>query len=129
MSQGVKSFVLLSMIFLHILDDFTLQGILANMKQKKWWKDHTSNEMYENDWTIALLLHAFSWTFSIMLPIAVVYSFDLDIMFMLCFVANFIVHSAVDNLKANKLKINLIQDQFMHLFQIVLTSIILLRGV
>lgn len=30
-------YVLLMMLFLHILDDFHLQGCLANLKQKSWW--------------------------------------------------------------------------------------------
>lgn len=30
-------FLLLLMIFLHIVDDYYLQGILASMKQKEWW--------------------------------------------------------------------------------------------
>ena len=32
-----KMFCLLLMIFLHIIDDYKLQGILASMKQKNWW--------------------------------------------------------------------------------------------
>ena len=31
-----KIFILLAMIFLHIIDDYKLQGSLASMKQKKW---------------------------------------------------------------------------------------------
>ena len=34
--MAVKVFLL--MILLHVIDDFHLQGILANMKQKEWWK-------------------------------------------------------------------------------------------
>ena len=31
---------LLTMIFLHIVDDYYLQGVLAKMKQRKWWEDN-----------------------------------------------------------------------------------------
>ena len=34
--MAVKVFLL--MILLHVIDDFHLQGILASMKQKEWWK-------------------------------------------------------------------------------------------
>ena len=31
--------VCMFMILMHIIEDFHLQGIMANMKQKKWWED------------------------------------------------------------------------------------------
>ena len=64
----MKIFILFSMIFCHIVDDFYLQGCLAKFKQKKWWQENYPNELYRNDWIISLLIHAFSWTFMIMLP-------------------------------------------------------------
>ena len=33
----IEIFMLLFMVFLHIVDDYYLQGILASMKQKQWW--------------------------------------------------------------------------------------------
>lgn len=40
-------FLLLLMIFLHIVDDYYLQGILASMKQKEWWhKTAPENRIY-----------------------------------------------------------------------------------
>ena len=33
-----KAFIFIAMALLHILEDFHLQGILANMKQKSWWQ-------------------------------------------------------------------------------------------
>ena len=36
----MKLFILLCMIFCHIIDDYYLQGILASMKQKSWWKNN-----------------------------------------------------------------------------------------
>jgi len=44
--------VLLCMFFLHIIDDFKLQGILADFKQKSWWKKNYPNELYKYDWII-----------------------------------------------------------------------------
>ena len=56
------------MIFMHIVDDYYLQGILASMKQRLWWKQRASEPTYRYDYIWALLMHAFSWTFMIMLP-------------------------------------------------------------
>lgn len=58
------------MLFCHIVDDYYLQGILASMKQKKWWQENAPDKLYEYDYLIALLMHGFSWAFMIMLPIA-----------------------------------------------------------
>ena len=32
----MEIFMLISMLFCHIIDDYCLQGILASMKQKSW---------------------------------------------------------------------------------------------
>lgn len=54
--------ILFSMIFLHILDDFCLQGIMASMKQKSWWQKDSvgSQPKYKNDYIAALFAHSFS---------------------------------------------------------------------
>lgn len=114
------------MIFCHVVDDYYLQGWLASAKQKKWWKENAPNELYKNDYKAALLVHSFSWAFSINLPI-LVYALFLHILssiilpYFILLVVNMIIHYIVDNLKANKLKINLIADQNIHLFQILIS--------
>ena len=115
--------IFLAMIFLHIVDDYYLQGILAQMKQKKFWKEQAPDELYKYDYIWALIMHAFSWTFMIMLPL--IFVSPISPVFYVIFVVNLAVHAYVDNLKANKHKINLWQDQLIHLAQIILTFIIL----
>ena len=115
--------IFLTMIFLHIVDDYYLQGILAQMKQKKFWKEQAPDELYKYDYIWALIMHAFSWTFMIMLPL--IFVSPISPAFYIIFVVNLAVHAYVDNLKANKHKINLWQDQLIHLVQIILTFIIL----
>lgn len=115
--------IFLTMIFLHIVDDYYLQGILAQMKQKKFWKEQAPDELYKYDYIWALIMHAFSWTFMIMLPL--IFVSPISPAFYVIFVVNLAVHASVDNLKANKHKINLWQDQLIHLAQIILTFIIL----
>ena len=119
-----KIFILLSMIFLHIIDDYKLQGILANMKQKTWWKQQNEyKNLYKNDYIPALIEHLFSWTFMVMLPIAISLKFDIG-WWAIAYVVNMIIHGIVDDLKANKFKINLITDQSIHLVQIIVTWLI-----
>lgn len=109
-------FILLSMIFFHIVDDYTLQGIMKSLKQKQWWKDNASDSLYKYDYIMALLMHSFSWTFMIMIPISIAamiyYTFRWNV---LAYIINMIIHAIVDDLKANKRKINLITDQTIHL--------------
>lgn len=117
-------FILLAMIFLHIIDDYKLQGILASMKQKKWWEEQKEYKgLYKYDYIPALIEHSFSWTFMIMLPIAVVLHFNIG-WWVIAYIINMVIHAFVDNLKANKFKINLVIDQTIHIVQIVVTWLI-----
>lgn len=117
-------FILLSMIFLHIIDDYKLQGILASMKQKAWWKEQKGyKELYKYDYIIALIEHSFSWTFMIMLPIVISLRSDIGLL-IVAYILNMIIHATVDTLKANALKINLVTDQLIHILQIVVTWLV-----
>lgn len=120
-------FIFLLMIFCHIVDDYCLQACwLSYGKQKIWWQENASNKLYKYDYIWALLMHSFSWTFMIMLPIAFVYKFNVSMFFVYIFILNVIVHAITDNEKANKLTINLWADQLIHISQIILTAIFLL---
>ena len=119
-------YTLLCMIFLHIVDDYYLQGALASMKQRNWWlKLPNYNAKYRFDYIAALIAHAFSWAFMVMLPVAFCNAFELGTAFYLMFAWNVLTHAFVDDLKANKFKINLVQDQLAHLLQIVVTFAVL----
>ena len=114
--------LLLFMIFFHILDDWVLQGKLGLMKQKSWWRAQSEyKDMYKYDYIVALITHAFSWTFMIMLPIAYILNWQISIGFVIAFLVNLFMHAIVDDLKANRKKINLIVDQAIHIIQIVAT--------
>lgn len=122
-----KVFVLLAMIFCHIVDDYCLQtiGPLATMKQKKWWEENRPQKLYKYDYLVALLMHSMSWTFMIMLPVAAYMSWDVNSSFVILFVLNTICHAFIDNAKANWLLINLITDQSVHIAQILVTFLTL----
>lgn len=114
-----REFVFIAMIFCHILDDFVLQApSLSNLKQKSWWEENAPNSMYKNDYIMALSIHAFSWSFMVMLPIALFYKLNVPIEFIGIMIVNAIIHAYVDNSKANIGSINLVQDQLIHLLQI-----------
>ena len=117
--------ILLCMFFMHIVDDYYLQGILASMKQKSWWEKNAPDPLYKNDYKIALVEHAFSWTFMMMLP-AIIYTAIIGTMLpvwfiVVFFILNVTIHALVDNAKANEKTINLIQDQSVHFIQIICT--------
>ena len=106
--------VLLSMIFCHIVDDYYLQGLLASLKQKKWWQKNAPQKLYRNDYIMALFMHSFSWSFMTMLPIVAFTVFngiELSFAYVIPYFLNMFIHVIVDDLKANEKRINLIQDQ------------------
>lgn len=109
---------LVVMILAHLVADYTLQGWLADGKQKSWWRKACGGEVpdkYRNDYKAALLCHSIYWSILVCAPLC---SWD---WFFAAVAANSAVHYFVDDLKANKLKINLVQDQLCHLGQILLT--------
>lgn len=120
--------ILLSMLFFHIVDDYYLQGWLASAKQKKYWRELPNyTDMYKYDYIMALIMHSMSWAFMIMLPIAIVNKFDVNIGFFIMYVLNVLIHAFIDNAKANWFVINLVQDQIAHIGQISFTWILLMK--
>ena len=116
-----KIFILIAMIFCHIIDDYRLQGILASMKQHNWWRRQEDyNDKYKHDYIMALFMHSFSWAFMIMI-VPVLLAETLHGWYLIIFIFNTLMHMLVDDMKANRKMINLVQDQCIHIFQIVMT--------
>ena len=133
--------VLILMIFAHIVDDYYLQGILAKLKQRDWWYSKEANVpeqneidkckervgfrniklMYQYDYIVALIMYAAGWSIMILLPLLFYSNWNPHWVYYLLLGVNLIVHSIVDNLKANKKKINLITDQVIHIIQVCIT--------
>ena len=120
--MGTKLIILVSMVFCHIVDDYDLQGWLASANQKSYWEQNAPEKLYKYDYVAALFMHSFSWTFMVML-VPTVYDVILfgGTWYSLLFVGNVLIHMFVDDLKANKKKINLIQDQSIHMLQVIWT--------
>lgn len=113
----------IAMVYCHILDDYVLQGWLASAKQKSWWEKNAPDKLYRHDYLMALSMHAMSWATSISIPLLVyawvTHSAGVLTWVLVLWPINAIFHALVDHSKANAKKINLIQDQLLHLVQIV----------
>ena len=115
--------ILLFMILLHIIDDFVLQPIsLSNLKQKKWWeKQEGYSDKYKDDYKVALAIHSISWSIMIHIPLVIMFPSLGQLALLISFIANAVIHYYIDDLKANKLEINLFEDQMVHFWQICTT--------
>ncbi len=113
--------VLVVMILGHLVSDYTLQGWLADGKQKSWWDKAFGGQTpakYRFDFVAALLCHALYWSIFICAP------FYASKFFIVAILVNAVVHAVIDDLKANRQKINLIVDQCLHLVQILVTLVV-----
>ena len=119
----MKILMLLIMLFLHIVDDYYLQGILAKLKQKSWWEENAPDPLYKNDYKVALIEHGFSWIFMVMLPWTCMMLFKNDYStlpaYLVMFAGHWYVHSITDNMKANLHVCNLVVDQIIHVCQVI----------
>ena len=115
--------IVLFMILFHIIDDFVLQPIsLSNLKQKKWWeKQEGYSDKYKDDYKVALAIHSISWSIMIHIPLVIVFPSLGQLALLISFIVNAVIHYYIDDLKANKLKINLFEDQMVHFWQICTT--------
>lgn len=124
---------LLAAFAVHVIDDFGLQHFthLNELKQKAWWSEQLKlhpeldASLYKHDYIVCLLLHAFKWSCLTILPGLLIIGFPSTIVLALLIFFNTAIHAIVDDLKANKLAISLVQDQFVHLLQIIVTILAL----
>ena len=121
--------ILLLMIFCHLIDDFVLQDKFTYLKQKSWWmkackEDGLPFKKYKDDYKMALFEHSLEWSIAIMLPIMFFVNVN-GWLLLMCVVVNTIIHYIIDDAKANKLRLNLIQDQLLHFIQIIITLLII----
>jgi hypothetical protein len=114
---------------MHVLDDYVLQApCLCNLKQRDFWKKNAPEEQYNKDYIVALIMHSLSWSFMIMLPIAIALDFNVGGGFAFFFIFNTTFHALIDHLKANVKVINLWIDQSCHMIQIAGTFVIFMLG-
>lgn len=125
---------LIVMLFLHIIEDFHLQGKLANFKQRAWIYHEVDKlgsraytERCKYDYLVGLCYHSFEWSFCITLPL-LIWTFTLYSKLYICYFillgVNSIIHGIVDYFKCNVFgdkELTLVQDQVIHLIQIIIT--------
>ena len=131
------------LMLLHLIADFNLQGILANMKQKSWWRKEVKKAWergafdtiyppgtdirnhielptwYDCDWLAGLVCHALMWSLVTFLPLMFIISPQ---SFGGIIIMNAFIHAVIDHLKCNRLgTLNLCQDQILHVGQLMIT--------
>ena len=111
-------FVFWICVLLHLITDYNLQGILADMKQVLWWWKHAPDKKYEHDWRAALMCHAFMWSIVTFFPLMFTVN---SYVFSGIIILNAGIHACIDVMKANLRWINLVEDQIYHLIQIIAT--------
>ena len=122
-SIGEVLFVQVLMLLGHMVADYTLQGWLAQGKQKEWWEKNAPSQLYKNDYKCALLCHSFYWAAVTFLPMLLLGD-GLEAAkgaYVWAVLANTPLHYMVDDLKANKKWISLWTDQSLHFLQIGVT--------
>lgn len=137
-------YIALTVLAMHVVADFLLQGVMASMKQRIWWVNELLKlrqdadgklprviwDVYKHDYIVALLAHSYLWSFCILIPIGIymaalgtlIASTPTIIAFLF---GNAIVHAIIDHLKANVGAICLVDDQIMHLGQLGITLFVL----
>lgn len=112
---------LLAMLLAHVIDDFGLQHFthLNELKTKAWWIEqcylakkynNIDTSIYRHDYIVCLVLHAFKWSCMTLLAGVLVLGLPSTWLLALLVVLNTVVHAFIDDLKANRLKLNLVQD-------------------
>lgn len=123
MNNGI---LLILIIFLHVLADFNMQGIMAQMKSKDYWKKY--DKKYQFDYVMPLIGHSFQWSFIVNLPITITAIYTgadcLEMFVCMSIIFHTILHAYIDTLKANDNKTTLIQDQFYHMLQLILLWVV-----
>ena len=128
--------LIISMLVLHVIADFHLQGCLADLKQKRWWMDNVFskgfNHKYDKDYLAALAMHGLEWSIIVHIPVfwlAWTHLPDTSTRYLILLASVLIqavLHAVIDDLKCNRYKLNLIQDQMLHIGQLILIYLTLI---
>ena len=128
--------IILLTVLAHIVEDFHLQGKMADMKQKSWWAEQWAKHnsvapklppKYRSDYIIVLILHGMEWSICVSLPALILGDVSLPLAVIVAIVVIMgLTHALIDDLKANRLAINLWTDQLLHMAQLILLLSVLL---
>lgn len=103
------------MLLMHIIEDFHVQGRMADMKQRSFWEPY--GEMYGNDHKVVLLLHGFEWAVFVSIPLFLFA--DVHWSYFAVMVSMAVCHAMIDDAKCNGRTLNLVEDQTAHVMQVI----------
>ena len=114
------------MAWCHVIDDYMLQGCLADLKQRDWWrrmiastmKADLEDTMYRRDYIAALLCHGLSWSCCVHLPLLLAGLWGHPGYIACSVPAHALLHALVDHAKANARLISLVEDRLLHVLQL-----------
>jgi len=122
----IKLFLLV--LLLHFIADFNLQlgAGLDKFKSVDWWRKimgetiwGTADEQfrkYKHDYKVAMAIHSVVWALVTFAPCIWLCTSAKAMLSILA--VNAVAHYYIDNLKANRYRLNLVQDQILHLLQV-----------
>lgn len=123
-------FLLISMLWCHMVGDWILQpDIMKNGKCKSWWEKNYPDKLYKNDYMSILFTHSLLWSITTHIPIIVMYllnGVDLDNALIGVIMIQMFIHLVIDDTKANEFLISLGTDQTLHILQVVGSLIFLM---
>ena len=118
--------LIITAVALHIFVDFHLQGLLADLKQQRWWLDNVFSKgfshRYDKDYLAALIIHGLEWSIFVHIPFLIMVYLhypEISVILLGSVLLHAILHAFIDDLKCNRLKLSLIQDQLLHFGQII----------
>lgn len=114
-------------LFMHCVGDYILQSDwLATFKQKKSWEQHPQYvPKYQHDFIVPLFVHSFIYSVCInAYPLLMDWKVAAIVPAWCIVIVCTLIHMFIDHCKANKMTLNLIEDQLLHLFWIVLQTML-----
>ena len=112
------------MLLLHVLAEFVLQPVaLLRLKQKTYWEQPEHPNGGKDASAMAIAIYAILWSVMIMLPL-MYYSTEGDLILLLVFLVNMLVHAYIDEYATNRRKLTFVTAQSLYLLQLTITFLI-----
>lgn len=117
---GFYIHLLLSMFMGHVIGDSVFQTSSISLKKREsYWKSYGNYKRYF--YIFYLLVHSFIWSSTIHISLLIILGVKYFNKILISYIVNILLHSIIDDMKANRKLFNLIVDQFLHSLQILLT--------
>ncbi len=112
------------MLLLHVVTEFVLQPVaLLRLKQKTYWEQPEHPNGGKDASAMAIAINTILWSVMIMLPL-MYYSTEGDLILLLVFLVNMLVHAYIDEYTTNRHKLTFVTAQSLYLLQLTITFLI-----